>query len=338
MRRVLIRSLGGPNVMEVVNEVDMQTATRALRPQDVLVQNEVAGVNFIDTYLRKGLYPIPQGLPATIGQEGAGVIVAVGDTSLQQRVGQRVGYSACCDGSYRSLTRVESSKAFLIPEGLPSEVATTVLVQGLTAHYLVNDSYKVQPGDAVLVHAAAGGTGLLATQLAALRGAANIIGLCRGAAKVQIAKSLGKCTAVIDTQMTTDWVGAVKELCPEGVHVVYDGIGKTTFADSLKCLRRCGSMISFGNVTGAVDPVAPLTLAAAGSVFLQRPRLVDYMANEEESQRRVKEVFRLAVEGKLRTYIGQRYSLEDVVKCHLDLEGRGTTGKAILTIPKPSHL
>eukprot|EP00759_Apiculatamorpha_spiralis_P002605 PhF_6_TR11032/c0_g1_i2/m.17886/K00344/qor, CRYZ; NADPH2:quinone reductase len=332
LRRVLVRAVGGPTAMEIVPELPLSEVKVGLRSTELLVENTVSSFNYIDTYFRSGLYPTPkEKFPITLGQEGAGRVIAAGDTSLSGRIGENVAYFSCINGSYRGYTVVESSKAFAVPDGLSLEVAAASLLQGLTAHYLVCDSYRVKPGDAVVVHAAAGGTGLLVSQMARLKGAQTVIGLCRGADKVQLARTVGKCTHVFDTAQTQNWAEEIRKVCPDGVHAVYDGVGKTTFANSLKCLRRTGSMISFGNASGAVEPLSPLVLAAHGSLYLQRPRLNDYTVTPEETIPRVQELFQWVKDGSVKVHIGKTFPLTDVVKCHEAVESRNSTGKVLLS-------
>ncbi|CAD2222665.1 Alcohol dehydrogenase GroES-like domain/Zinc-binding dehydrogenase, putative [Angomonas deanei] len=321
-RRVRIAEHGGPEVMKIE---EFQPNILAPKPGQVVVRNSFAGVNFIDTYFRSGMNKKPV-MPYTPGEEGAGAIVQVGDDSLKHLLGQRVAYYGG-EGSYSSFTVVPTGALVEIPEGLADKEAAAVACQGFTAHYLTHDSFVCAPGTVVLLHGAAGGTGLLLSQMAKLRGA-TVIGVCGGAEKAALAQSVGRCDHVIDYTSEPDWPAAVRRLFPDGVHAVYDGVGKSTFQGSLSVLRRHGYMISFGNASGAVPPVAPLELT--GSIFLQRPKLGDYMVTEEERKKRQDDVFGWMKEKQLTVEIGKIFTLETAKEAHDLLEGKGSTGKLLI--------
>ncbi|EPY40892.1 NADPH2:quinone reductase [Angomonas deanei] len=323
-RRVRIAEHGGPEVMKIE---EFQPNILAPKPGQVVVRNSFAGVNFIDTYFRSGMNKKPV-MPYTPGEEGAGAIVQVGDDSLKHLLGQRVAYYGG-EGSYSSFTVVPTGALVEIPEGLADKEAAAVACQGFTAHYLTHDSFVCAPGTVVLLHGAAGGTGLLLSQMAKLRGA-TVIGVCGGAEKAALAQSVGRCDHVIDYTSEPDWPAAVRRLFPDGVHAVYDGVGKSTFQGSLSVLRRHGYMISFGGASGAVPPVALSTITAAGSIYLQRPTLNDYIKLPEDRARRGKDVFGWLKEKQLTVTVGKVLPLREAVQAHTLLEGKQTTGKLLL--------
>lgn len=330
---VRVRQHGGPEVMELC-EMTPAELGRALQPDEVLVRNSYAGVNFIDTYYRSGLYRKPA-LPYVPGEEGAGAVLRVGSAVAAAgavAVGQRVAYfGGGGGGSYAAFSVVPAAALRAVPAGVSDRDAAALLCQGLTAHYLVHDSYPCAPGSVVVVHAAAGGTGLLVCQLAKLRGA-TVIGVCGGAAKAALAARVGRCDHVVDYAATADWPAAVRALAGPraAVDAVYDGVGQATFAGSLAVLRPRGYLITFGNASGPVPPVAPLDLMKAGSVYLQRPTLADFMRTKEEGDARAADLFRWLDEGKLQLTIGEVFALKDASKAHKALEGRKTTGKVLM--------
>ncbi|CAD2222666.1 Alcohol dehydrogenase GroES-like domain/Zinc-binding dehydrogenase, putative [Angomonas deanei] len=324
MTQVFVAEYGGSDKLQV-GPATTTPETVTLQSDQVLVRNRYAGVNFIDTYYRSGLYKKPV-MPYTPGKEGAGEVVKVGDDSLNYLLGKHVAYYNG-DGSYASFTTVPVTAVFEIPDGLAEQEAAAAINQGFTAHYLTHDSFVCAPGAVVLLHGAAGGTGLLLSQMAKLRGA-TVIGVCGGAEKAALAQSVGRCDHVIDYTSEPDWPAAVRRLFPDGVHAVYDGVGKSTFQGSLSVLRRHGYMISFGNASGAVPPVAPLELT--GSIFLQRPKLDDYMITEEERAKRRDDVFGWLKEKQLTVKIAKIFTLETAKEAHDLLEGKGSTGKLLI--------
>jgi NADPH2:quinone reductase len=317
-----VSSYGGPSAIKV-EEFNM--ATMQLNATDVLVRNSYAGVNFIDTYHRSGMYPRP--LPFVIGREGSGAIVQVGSAIERNRLGQRVAYLEA-EGSYSSFAIVKHTSAFAVPDGVDDRQAAAVLLQGCTAHYLARSCYPVRSGDTVLVHAAAGGTGLILTQVCKLLGA-TVIGTCGGDAKVQAAKTIGRADHVIDYSAVEDWPAEVRRVAPEGVNVVFDGVGKATFLKSLTVLKPRGHMITFGNASGAVDPVAPLLLTKYGSIVLQRPSLQHFSAPGEIDER-VKDVFDWIVSGKVVLANPTIFPLGSARQAHEQIEGRMSLGKILL--------
>lgn len=326
---VRVAAFGGPEVLEY-GDLDL-SAKKELKGRDVLLRNAFAGVNFIDTYYRTGLYKDDaKPLPFVCGLEGSGSVLAVGPEADQSLLGQRVAFSRSKEGSYATFSVADSADLYPIPKGVKDDVAAAVMLQGCTAHYLSHDCFEARPGTTVVVHAAAGGTGLLLCQMCAAAGA-TVIGICGGAEKAALAKSVGKATHVIDYVAEPDWAAAVKKIAPEGVNAVYDGVGKATFAGSMSVLRPRGSMVSFGNASGPVPPVSPLELTKHGSVSLQRPSLFHYMDKKTgEDKRRVAAVFDAVAAGELEVTIGSRFMLRDARKAHEALESKATTGKIII--------
>jgi NADPH2:quinone reductase len=322
MRAIQITEHGGPEVLRSA-EVDVPD-----EPGDgqLLVDVVAAGVNYIDTYQRAGVYPVQ--LPFVPGMEGAGTVAAVGPGVENVAVGDRVAWAASI-GSYAERALVPASAAVPVPEGITTETAAATMLQGMTAHYLTVSTYSVQPGDTVLVHAAAGGMGLLLTQLVTLRGA-RAIGTVSTAEKEELARKAGAAEVIRYTEVD-DLAGCVRELTDgEGVPAVYDGVGAATFDASLASLRPRGTLVLFGAASGPVPPVDPQRLNSAGSVFLTRPSLAHHTATREELRWRAGEVFDAVRNKRLRITIGGRYPLADARTAHEDLQGRRTTGKLLL--------
>jgi NADPH2:quinone reductase len=318
MRAVVVSRVGGPEVLEVQD-------VPAPRPKEgqLLVDVEAVGVNYRDVYERNGAYG---GTPPFVaGAEGAGTVATVGEGVPDISAGDRVTWSNA-PGSYAEQIVLEAARAVPIPDGVPSELAAAVLLQGMTAQYLATSTYPVQPGDDVLVHAAAGGVGLLLTQLVKARGG-RVIATTSNEEKASLAHEAGA-DDVIDYERFAE---RVRELTDGiGVAVVYDGVGRATFDDSLRSLRRRGTMVLFGSASGAVPPFDPMQLEREGSLFLTRPTLRHYTAERSELLERAGEVFRLVADGELEVRIGGRYPLENARTAHEDLEARRTTGKLVL--------
>ncbi|MFE2751284.1 quinone oxidoreductase family protein [Actinosynnema sp. NPDC059335] len=320
-KAVVVRATGGPEALEF-GDVDAKSPG----PGELLVDVAAAGVNFIDCYHREGRYPLET--PFGLGLEGAGRVAAVGPDVTGWAVGDRVAWAQTL-GSYAEQAVVPVRDAVPVPDGVDDDTAGALLLQGLTAHYLVTSTYPVQEGDAVLVHAAAGGVGLLLVQLAKARGA-RVIGTVSTEAKAALAREAGA-DEVIRYDQVADFAPAVRELTGgEGVAVAYDGVGKTTFDGSLASLRRRGTLALFGASSGAVPPFDPMRLNQAGSVFLTRPSLAAHVATREELEWRAGELFAAVADGKLTVRVGGRYPLADARRAHEDLEGRRTTGKLLL--------
>jgi NADPH2:quinone reductase len=317
---IVLHATGGPEVLEL-DKVEAPAPGAG----DLLVSVAAAGVNFMDVYQRIGKYPVS--LPYPLGQEGAGTVVAVGADVSGFAEGDRVAWSAAA-GSYASQVVVPANAAFMVPDGVEDEVAAAAMLQGLTAHYLVTSTYAVKPGDTVLVHAAAGGVGLLLIQLAKYRGG-KVIGTVSTPEKEALAREAGADEVIRYTE--TDFAAAVADLTGGvGVAAVYDGVGRTTFDGSLSSLARRGVLALFGASSGPVPPVDPQRLNAAGSVFLTRPTLAHHVATPEEFQWRCDELFSAIAAGRVSIRIGGRYPLADAGKAHEDLEARRTTGKLLL--------
>ncbi|TNC23016.1 quinone oxidoreductase family protein [Amycolatopsis alkalitolerans] len=317
---VQIRRTGGPEVLELT---ELEVGDPG--PGELLVDVAAAGVNYIDTYHRSGLYPMD--LPLTPGLEGAGTVAAVGEGVTEFKPGDRVAWQGQL-GSYAVRVRVPERIAVPVPDGVPDEVAAALLLQGVTAHYLSRSTYEVKEGDDVLVHAAAGGTGLLLTQLVKSRGGRVIATVSTGE-KEKLAREAGADEVIRYDQV--DFAEETRRLTGgEGVAVVYDGVGKNTFDGSLASLRIRGMLVLFGAASGPVPPVDPQRLNAGGSLFLTRPTSVHYVRTRDELIWRAGELFQSVVDGALTVRIGHRYPLAEARQAHEDLQGRRTTGKLLL--------
>jgi NADPH2:quinone reductase len=321
VRAIQIKKTGGAEVLELVE----MAAPRPVVGQ-VLVKVAASGVNFIDTYLREGRYPAE--LPFVPGQEAAGTVVELGEGVSGFAVGDRVAWTGT-RGTYAEMACALAESLLKVPEGMSVEDAAAVLTQGLTAHYLSHDTYRIQAGDTVLVHAGAGGVGLLLTQMAKALGA-RVITTVSTEEKAKLSREAGADFVIL--YMQENFAEAVRKFTGgEGLPVVYDSVGKTTFEDSMKCLRPRGLMALYGASSGGVPAMDPIRLMA-GSLYLTRPTLKDYVQTRAELERRAEEVFTWVASGKLKVRVGQRYSLEDAGQAHRDLEGRKTTGKVLLVM------
>jgi len=291
----------------------------------VRVRSTAVGLNFIDTYQRSGLYPMP--LPFTPGSEGAGVVEAVGPKVKDFKVGDRVAYSGPI-GAYAEVLMRPAARLLKIPAGIDDKTAAAMMLKGLTTQYLLRRTYRVKKGDTILMHAAAGGVGQILCQWAKALGA-TVIGTVGSDEKAALAKKAG-CKHVIVTSREK-FSDRVKEITKgKGVPVVYDGIGKDTFMDSLDCLAPLGTMASFGNASGAVTQFNPGVLAAKGSLFLTRPTLNTYTASREDLVKAANELFAVVKSGKVKITVNQTYPLRDAAQAHRDLESRKTTGQTVL--------
>ena len=316
---IVISSPGGPEVMEYTEIERLPPG-----PGELLVDVAAAGVNYIDTYHRGGLYP--RQCPFVLGQEGAGTVAEVGAGVEGHAVGDRVAWMG--GASYADQVVIKADEAVRVPDDLDVETAAAAILQGVTAQYLVASTCPVQPGDTVLVHAAAGGVGLLLVQLAKARGA-TVIGTVSTEEKEKLARDAGADEVIRYTE--TDFTAEVRRLTAgAGVRVVYDSVGKTTFDGSLASLSRRGMLVLFGASSGPVPPVDPQRLNAAGSVYLTRPKAGDYTTTSDELRQRAGEVFDAVRSGALSVRIGGRYRLPDARRAHEDLQGRRTTGKLLL--------
>lgn len=320
MKAIRISRTGGPEVLEYA-EVGLPPPAAG----QVRVRHGAIGVNFIDTYHRSGQYKIP--LPAILGTEAAGVVEALGAGVATLKPGDRVGYCGIL-GAYAEANNVAADRLVKLPAHISDETAAAAMLKGMTAQYLLKRTYAVQPGQTILLHAAAGGVGLIASQWARHLGAV-VIGTVGSDDKVALAKEYG-CTHVVNTRQD-DWVKRVRELTGgHGVAVVYDGIGKDTFSGSLDCLAMRGLMVSFGNASGAVPPFEPALLSAKGSLYLTRPNLADYTHDSRELQEAADELFAVIASGAVKVAINQRFRLADARAAHEALQARTTTGATLL--------
>jgi len=317
---IRLHQTGGPEVLQW-ETVDVPAPAAG----EATVRHVAVGLNFIDVYHRTGLYPLP--LPSGIGLEGAGVVEAVGEGVSEVAVGDRVAYAGGPIGAYAQVRNIPAHRLLKLPESIAFDTAAAMMLQGLTAAYLLRRTYRVAAGDAVLIHAAAGGVGLIACQWAKALGA-TVIGTVGSAAKAELAKAHG-CDHVINYS-TENFSQRVRDITGgEGVAVVYDGVGKDTFAGSLDSLRPMGMMVTYGNASGPVPPLDLLTLTQKGSLFVTRPTLMQYTARREDLAAFGAELFDVVGSGKVRIEVNQRYALADAAQAHRDLEARKTTGSTI---------
>ena len=319
-RAIRIEQTGGPEQMQWV-EVDVPKPG----PGEVVVRNTAVGLNYIDTYHRSGLYPVP--MPAIIGSEGAGVVESIGPRVKEFKVGDRVAYAQPI-GSYAEVLIRPVSRLVKIPGGVDDRIAAAMMLKGMTSWYLCRRTYRVKAGDTVVVHAAAGGVGQILCQWVKALGG-TVIGTVGSDEKAGMAKKAG-CRHVIVTsrEKVSERVREITR--GRGVPVVYDGIGKDTFMDSLDCLSPLGMMVSFGNASGPVPPVNIGILAQKGSLFLTRPTLVNYTSAREDLLAAARELFAVVKKGAVRISVNQTYPLREAAQAHRDLEARRTTGSTVL--------
>ena len=320
MKAIQVSQIGGPEVLKLV---DLPVPDP--KPNEAVVEIKVAGVNFIDVYFREGRYPAP--LPFINGQEAAGVVVSVGAEVTTLKAGDRVAYTGVL-GSYAEYAAVPADRLVEVPDAIDFPQAAAAMLQGMTAHYLSHSSYGIKRGETALIHAAAGGVGLLLVQMCKLQGA-RVIGTAGSEEKAALARAAGADEVIIYT--TQDFEAETKRLTDgKGVHVVYDGVGKTTFQKDLNVLRPRGYLVLFGGASGAVPPFDLLELTRHGSLFVTRPSLQHYVATREELEQRSDDLFQMIGRGDLKLRIHQNYSLAEAEQAHRDLEGRKTTGKLLL--------
>ena len=320
MKAIQIKQTGGPEVMEYVDLPIPQA-----KPNEAVVKIAAAGINFIDVYNREGRYKVP--LPLVLGQEGAGVVSAMGSEVSGLEAGDRVVYTSVL-GSDAEYAAVPADRLVKIPSGVSDREAAATMLQGMTAHYLSHDTYPLKKGETALIHAAAGGVGLLLVQMAHNIGA-RILATVSTEEKAKLARAAGADEVIFYTQ--SDFEAETKRLTGgKGVDVIYDSVGKTTFEKGLNLLRPRGMMVLYGGSSGAVPPFEPTTLTAKGSLYLTRPSLGHYIITAEELQQRAAAVFGMIREGKLKLRIEHVYPLAQAVEAHRDLEGRKTTGKLLL--------
>lgn len=320
MQAIQIHSTGGPDVLQLSTLPDPEP-----RAGEALIRIEASGVNFIDTYFREGRYPAT--LPYTLGQEAAGTILAVGPDVHGFTAGDRVAWCGV-PGTYATLAVSPVSQLIQIPEGITTEQAAAALLQGMTAHYLLHATFVPQFGDRVLIHAGAGGTGLLLIQMARRLGA-KIITTVSTEEKAALARKAGAHHVILYTH--EDVPARVREITHgEGLPVVYDSVGKSTFEASLKCLCSRGVLVLFGGASGAVPPFDLIRLSQMGSLYVTRPTLRDYVATREDLEQRARDLFRWVADGSLKLRIAHTYPLAEAAQAHRDLEARATTGKLLL--------
>ena len=321
MKAIQFAETGGPEVLQLV-----EAPPPVLGPHDVLVRHHAIGVNFIDTYFRSGLYKTA--LPAIAGQEGAGVVEAIGASVTRFRVGDRIAYCLGPLGAYAELHAVNETRAVRLPEAISFDVAASALLKGATARYLLRKTFRVERGHSVLIHAAAGGVGQIAVQWAKHLGV-TVIATAGSESKAAIARELGADHVLITSQ--GDIAKRVRELTNgEGVHVVYDGVGKDTWEASLDSLRPLGMMVSYGNASGAVPAFSPLLLSQKGALFLTRPTLFHYVPTAELLDETAADLFDVIASGAVKITPPARYALADARQAHADLEARKTTGSLVL--------
>jgi NADPH2:quinone reductase len=320
-RAIRFHQAGGPEVLRW-EEVEVP----APQPNEATVRHHAVGLNFVDIYYRTGLYPAP--LPSGIGVEGAGVVTAVGSAVSELKPGDRVAYAGGPLGAYSEVRNIPADRLVRLPESISFETGAAMMLQGMTAQYLLRRTYRVQPGDTILIHAAAGGVGLIACQWAKALGA-TVIGTVGSDEKAALAKAHGCDHPIVYTR--ENFTAKVREITHgAGVPVVYDSIGKDTFTGSLDCLRPLGMMVTFGNASGPVPPFDLGELGKRGSLFITRPSLFAYSAKREDLVKMAAELFDIVGAGKVKIEVHQTYALEDAAKAQADLAARKTTGSTVL--------
>ncbi|MCB1825518.1 MAG: quinone oxidoreductase [Candidatus Competibacteraceae bacterium] len=321
-KAIRIHEYGGPEVLRW-EEVEVGEPG----PGQLRVRHGAVGLNYIDVYHRTGLYPLPS-LPWTLGMEGAGQVEAVGEGVTEFKPGDRIAYASPPVGAYAEARLIPADRVVALPGAIDDRTAAAMMLQGMTAQYLLRRTYRVQAGDAILLHAAAGGVGLIASQWARHLGA-TVIGTVGNDEKAELARAHG-CHHVI-VYSRENFVERVREITGgQGVAVVYDSVGKETFMGSLDCLRPLGMMVSFGNASGPVPPFEPGILAAKGSLFFTRPSLMAYTAQREDLLASAAELFEVVSSGAVRIEVRQTYPLAETARAHRDLEARKTTGSTVL--------
>lgn len=320
MKAIQVQQIGGPEALLLVDIPQPKP-----KPNEAIVKVAASGVNFIDVYFREGRYPAP--LPFVDGQEAAGTVVETGAEVKSLKPGDRVAYTGVL-GSYAEFAAVPADRLVKVPEAITDQQAAAAMLQGMTAHYLLYSSYALKKGETALIHAAAGGMGLLLVQMAKNIGA-RVIATVGSAEKAQLAREAGADEIILYNEK--DFEEETRSLTGgKGVHVIYDGVGRTTFEKGLNLLKPRGFMVLFGAASGPVPPFDPIKLAQKGSLFLTRPSLAHYIASREELEQRSSDIFSLIASGKLKLRISRAYKLEESQQAHRDLEGRKTTGKLLL--------
>ena len=320
-RAIRFHQTGGPGVLQMDD-----VALPPPGPGEVRIKHTAIGLNYIDTYHRSGLYPLP--LPSGIGLEAAGVVEEVGQGVTGLKSGDRVAYGTGTPGAYAEARNFPANRLVKLPDSISDETAAGMMLKGMTVRYLLRATYVVKPGDTILMHAAAGGVGLLLTQWAKALGA-RVIGTVGSAAKIEVAKAHG-CDVVINSS-TEDVVKRVRdETGGKGVPVVYDGVGQATVMTSLDCLQMRGLLVSFGNASGPVKNFDLGLLAAKGSLYVTRPTLFSYTTTDEDFRQTAQDLVDIVASGKMQVPVNQRYALADAAQAHRDLEARKTTGTTVM--------
>jgi NADPH2:quinone reductase len=323
-KAIRIHQHGGPEVLKW-EEIDPGSPG----PGEALVRHEAVGLNFIDVYHRTGLYPLPA-LPATPGLEAAGVVEALGADVTEVAVGDRVAYAGIPPGAYAEVRRIPAHRLVKLPAGISTQQAAAMMLQGMTARYLLKGCWRVGPGTSILIHAAAGGVGLFVCQWARHLGA-TVIGTVGSPEKAEVARAHGCDHPIVYAR--DDFAGRVKELTGgRGVDVVYDSVGQATFMKSLDCLRPMGMMVSFGQSSGSMPPFDLAVLAQKGSLFLTRPTLMTYTAARDDLLAHARDLFEVVQSGAVRVEVSRAYPLAEASRAHRELEGRKTTGSSIFTL------
>jgi NADPH:quinone reductase len=320
MKAIQVKQPGGPAVLELLDVPVPEPKTT-----EAVVKLAASGVNFIDVYQREGRYKVP--LPFVLGQEGAGVVTAVGSNVTSVKAGDRVAWTGLL-GGYAEYAAVSADRLVAIPAGVTDQQAAAAMLQGMTAHYLCHDTFPLKRGETALVHAAAGGVGLLLVQMAHHIGA-RVLATVSTEEKAKLAREAGADEIILYTQSDFE-AETRRQTNGQGVHVVYDSVGKTTFEKGLNVLRPRGMMVLFGGSSGAVPPFDLIALSQKGSLYVTRPTLVNYIASREELLSRSAAVFAMIASGKLKLRIAHTYPLAEAQRAHRDLEGRKTTGKLLL--------
>jgi len=327
MRAVRFHEHGGSKVLSIEEMPVPQP-----KSDEALIRVEAAGVNFIDVYKREGLYKVP--LPATLGEEGAGIVVEVGSDVTEVKPGDRVAWASVL-GAYAEYAAVPAAKLVPLPDGISTEQGAAVMLQGMTAQYLVTSTFPLEEGDRCLVHAAAGGVGLLLVQIAKMLGA-EVIATAGSDEKAALAREAGADHVIVYTR--DDFVTEVNRITDgEGVDVIYDSVGLSTFVRGLDLLKHRGMMVLFGQSSGPVDPIDPQVLNRKGSLYLTRPTLAHYIATRDELLWRANDLFEWIESGELSVRIGAEFALDQVAAAHDALEGRQTTGKVVIRVNSDSN-
>ena len=323
VKAMRMHKVGGPDVLSW-EDVDVA----APKPGEALVRHTAVGLNYIDTYHRSGLYPVP--MPAIIGSEGAGVVEAVGEGVSEVAVGDRVAYGNAPIGAYAEKRTLPAHRLLKLPAGISDQQAASMMLKGMTAQYLIRRTYRVKAGETVLVHAAAGGVGLIMCQWLKHLGA-TVIGTVGDRAKAELARAHGADHTILYRE--EDFAARVKEITGgRMVPVVYDGVGKDTWDKSLDCLQVRGLMVSYGNASGAVPPINIGILNTKGSLFVTRPSLNGYVSKRDELVETASDLFDVVLKGAVKIGINQTYALQDAAQAHRDLEQRKTTGSTVFTV------